>query len=78
MLKPKDPSFIPGFAFYCGRPGFNPWVGEIPWRRERLPTPVSWPGESHGLDSPWGPTESDRTERLSLSLCLLLDTVQVL
>jgi len=22
------------------RPGFNPWVGEIPWRRERLPTPV--------------------------------------
>ena len=24
----------------CGRPGFNPWVGNIPWRRERLPTPV--------------------------------------
>ena len=33
----------------CGRPGFNPWVGKIPWRRERLPTPVSWPGEFHGL-----------------------------
>ena len=29
----------------CGRPGFNPWVGTIPWRRERLPTPVFWPGE---------------------------------
>ena len=24
---------------------------EDPWRRERLPTPVFWPGELHGLDS---------------------------
>ena len=32
-----------------GRPGFDPWVGKIPWRRERLPTPVFWPGEFHGL-----------------------------
>ena len=24
----------------CGRPGFNPWVRKIPWRRERLPTLV--------------------------------------
>ena len=22
------------------RPGFDPWVGKIPWRRERLPIPV--------------------------------------
>ena len=22
----------------CGRPGFNPWVRKIPWRREKLPT----------------------------------------
>ena len=29
----------------CGRPGFDPWVGKIPWRRERLYTPLSWPGE---------------------------------
>ena len=36
-----------------GRPGFNPWVGKIPWRRERLPTPIFWTGESHGLYSPW-------------------------
>ena len=21
------------------------WVGKIPWGRERLPTPVFWPGE---------------------------------
>ena len=27
----------------CKRPkrcGFNPWVGKIPWRRERQPTPI--------------------------------------
>ena len=33
----------------CGRPGFDPWVGKIPWRRESLPTPVFWPGEFYGL-----------------------------
>jgi len=27
------------------KPGFNLWVGKIPWRRERPPTPVFWPGE---------------------------------
>ena len=35
------------------RPGFSPWAEKIPWRRERLPTPVFWPGEFHGLYSPW-------------------------
>jgi len=29
-------------------PGFNLWVGKIPWRREWLPTPVFLPGELHG------------------------------
>ena len=24
----------------CRRPGFDPWTEEIPWTRERLPTPV--------------------------------------
>ena len=43
------------------------WVGKTPWRRERLNTPVSWPGESHGLYSPWRHKESDTTERLSHS-----------
>ena len=42
-------------------------VGKIPWRRERLPTPVFWPGEFHGLYTPWGYKESDTTEQLSLS-----------
>ena len=42
------------------------WVGKIPWRQERLPTPIFWPGEFHGLYSPWGCQESDTTEWLSL------------
>ena len=42
------------------------WIPGYPWRRERLPTPVFWHGESHGLYSPWGYKESDTTESLSL------------
>ena len=51
------------------RSGLDPWVGKIPWRRERVPTPVFWPREFHGLYSPWGRKESDMTGWLSLSLC---------
>ena len=40
------------------------WVGKIPWRKEQLLTPVFWPGEFHGLYSPWGHKESDMTKRL--------------
>ena len=29
------------------KPGFDPWLGKIPWRRERLPTLVFWPREFH-------------------------------
>ena len=50
----------------CGRPGFDPWVGNTRRRRERLPTPVFWPGEFLELYSPWGLKESDTNERLSL------------
>ena len=35
-------------------PGSRPGYDSLPWRRERLPTPVFWPGEFHGLYSPWG------------------------
>ena len=34
---------------YARRPLFKSRVRKIPWRRERLPTPVFWPGEFHGL-----------------------------
>ena len=37
----------------CGKPGFDPRVGKIPWRRERLPTPIFWPGEFHGVRHNW-------------------------
>ena len=48
-------------------PGFDPWVGTLPWRREWQPTPVFLPGEFHGQRSvvgycPWGHKESDMTE----------------
>ena len=65
----------------CGRPGFDPWVGKIPWRRQWQSTPVLWPGKSHGRRSlvgysPWGHKESDTTEWLhfhtfTLSRCSL-------
>ena len=48
--------------------GFDLWVGKIPWRRKQPSTPVFWPGEFHGLYSPWGRKGSHMTERLSLSL----------
>ena len=56
-------------------PQFKSWVRKIPWRRDRLPTLVFWPGEFHRLyvcRSPWGGKESDTTEQLSLSLLFLL------
>ena len=35
---------------------------KIPWKREWLLTPVFWPGEFHGLYSPWSCKESDMTK----------------
>ena len=32
----------------CRKPGFDHWVGKIPWRREWLPNSVYFAGESHG------------------------------
>ena len=56
-----------------GRPGFDYWVGNTPWRREKLPIPVFWPGQFHRQRSlssynSWGHKESDTTEWLSLPL----------
>ena len=53
------------------RPGFDPRVGKIPWRKKLQPTPVLVPGKSHGRRSlvgcyPWGRKASDTTERLHL------------
>ena len=55
------------------RPGFDPWVGKIPWRREWQPTPVFLPGEFHGQRSlvgysPWGNKKLDTTEHTHIYL----------
>ena len=60
----------------CGRPRFNPWVGKIPWRRARQPTPgESWrilgnPHRQRRLEgcSPWGRKEPDTA--LSTHTCI--------
>ena len=65
-------NFSPGgsdVCLQCGRPGFDPWVGKIPWRKKWQPTPVFLPRESHGWRSlvgysPWSRKESDTTEQL--------------
>ena len=43
-----------------------PGLGRFPGKG-RLLIPVFWPGEFHGLYSPWGHKDSDMTEPLSLS-----------
>ena len=50
----------------CRRLEFDPWVGQIPWRRKWQPTPVSLPGKSYGQRnladySSWGCKGSDVT-----------------
>ena len=35
----------------CRRPGFDPWVGKIPWRRKWQPILVFLSGEFHGQRS---------------------------
>ena len=52
------------------RPWFDSWVEKIPWRKDRLPTPVFLPGEFHEQRSlagysPWGRKDLDLTEWLS-------------
>ena len=39
-------------AYSAGDPGFDPWVGKIPWRRKWQPTPVLLPGESPRTEEP--------------------------
>ena len=56
-------------ACNAGRPGFDSWVGKIPWRRKWQSTPAFLPGKSHGRRSligysSWGHKESDTTERI--------------
>ena len=54
----------------CGKPRFDPWVGKIPWRRARQPTPVFLPEKFQGQGclvgySPWDHKELDTTGQLT-------------
>ena len=44
------------------------WVQFLGWEdpleKGKVPTPVFWPGEFHGIYSPWGRKELDMTEQL--------------
>ena len=56
----------------CRKPGFDPWVQKIPWRRKWQPTLVFLPEESHGQRSlvgqnPWGCKELETTEWLTVT-----------
>ena len=53
----------------CRRPGFDPWVRKIPWRKKWQPTLVFLPGKSHRQRSlvgysPWSHKELYTIERL--------------
>ena len=59
-------SYAKRIHLQCERPGFDPWVEKIPWRREQLPTQYAgpenpmdrgaWKATVHGI------TELDTTE----------------
>ena len=54
----------------------SPWFRKIPWRREWQPTAVFLPGEAHEQRSlvgysPCGRMMLDRTERLSMHICMM-------
>ena len=50
------------------RPGVDPWVGKIPWRRKWQPTPVFLPGKSHRQRSLVVCKESDMIEHMHMHL----------
>ena len=52
MIPNKYRVFLAGKESTCQRrrPGFDPWVGKMPWKKWQ-PTPVVLPGESHGQRS---------------------------
>ena len=43
--------YPPANSGYLKSHRFDPWVGKIPWRRAREPTPVFLPGKSPGQRS---------------------------
>ena len=58
----------------AGDLGSIPGLGRSPAVRERLPTLVLWPGEFHGLYSPWVRKELDTIELLGRKAMTNLDS----
>ena len=58
----------------CRRPGFNPWVGKIPWKRKWQPTPVFLPGKSYGQRSLSGHSPSVAKNQTTTEQVILLLT----
>ena len=62
------PSGLPGgsagkeSACSVGDLGLIPGLGRAPGEWKGYPLPVFWPGEFHGLYSPWGHKELDTTK----------------
>ena len=57
------------------RPQFDSWVGKIPWRRDRLPMPVSlgFPGGSDGKESACNVIKvmSNQTPKMKMPLTIV-------
>ena len=59
-----------GICLQCRRPGFNPWVGKIPWKRAWQPLQYFFLKNHHGQrslvgSSPGSRKDSDMTEQIS-------------
>ena len=76
ILKPK---------IWCSVISDRKYIVPYSWRRKWQPIPVFLPGEFHGQRSlegcnPWGPKESDMTEKLThthiIVLCRILSAMQ--
>ena len=54
---------VKSVCLQCGRPGLDPWVRKIPWRRRWQPTPVLLPGKIPWVEEP-GRLQSTGSQRV--------------
>ena len=68
------PQWLSGKESACQfrRPRFNSWIGKIPWRRKRQPTPVFLPEESLWTEEPGGLQAMGSQSQTQLSMYVQL------